>query len=99
MKTATVTEAKAHLSQLLALVQTGESVLILSRGKPVARIEPVREGQTTPTPLRVEHLVRRGIVRRPALSVDLDRLAASGAPVSEEQGLLGALLSDREEGR
>ena len=99
MKTATVTEAKAHLSQLLALVQTGESVLILSRGKPVARLEPVREEATTPTHLRIEHLVRRGIVRRPALPVDLDLLAARGAPVAKERGLLAALLAEREEGR
>ena len=59
----------------------------------------MREEATTPTPLRIEHLVRRGIVRRPALPIDLDRLQATCGPVSEEQGLLGALLADREEGR
>lgn len=99
MKTTTVTEAKAHLSRLLALVQQGESVLILSRGKAVARLEPIREEAGAPSDLRVEHLVHQGIVRRSALALDPDLLAAAGPPVGEERGLLGALLSDREEGR
>ena len=99
MRTTTVTEAKAQLSRLLALVQQGESVLILSRGKPVARLEPVREATASPTALRLEHLVRRGIVRRPALALDPDRLSEMAEPVPEERGLLAALLADREEGR
>jgi len=99
MKTTTVTEAKAHLSRLLSLVQQGESVLILSRGKPVARLEPVREEATTPTALRVEHLVRRGIVRRPASGLGSDLPVSRSVPVAKDRGLLGALLADREDGR
>jgi len=99
MKTTTVTEAKAHLSRLLSLVQQGESVLILSRGKPVARLEPVREEATIPTALRVEHLVRGGILRRPALGLDSDLLASRSVAVARDRGLLGALLADREDGR
>lgn len=47
-------EAKTHLPRLLKEVQRGESVLITSRGIPVARLVPVEPG---PTP---EEMVERG---------------------------------------
>lgn len=34
-------EAKTHLSELLAAVETGETVIITRRGKPVAKLIPV----------------------------------------------------------
>ena len=46
MKTATVANAKSHLSALLAEVEAGQGVVITRRGKPVARLvpEPRSEG-------------------------------------------------------
>ena len=41
MKTATITQAKNGLSALIDRVRAGESILILDRGTPVARLEPV----------------------------------------------------------
>lgn len=38
MKTASVAEAKSHLSSLIAEVATGDEILITRRGKPVARL-------------------------------------------------------------
>jgi prevent-host-death family protein len=38
MKTATVADAKSHLSALLADIEAGEEVVITRRGKPVARL-------------------------------------------------------------
>lgn len=40
---ATVHEAKTHLSRLLDAVEAGETVLITRRGKPIAKLEPVRQ--------------------------------------------------------
>lgn len=40
MKTASIAEAKAHFSALLAEVEAGEEVIIMRRGKPVARLVP-----------------------------------------------------------
>ena len=40
MKTATVADAKSHLSALLAEVEAGQGVVITRRGKPVARLVP-----------------------------------------------------------
>ena len=41
MKKATITEAKNQLSALLARVRRGETVVILDRGRPIARIESI----------------------------------------------------------
>ena len=41
MKTATVTESKNGLSELLRAVKAGKGVLIFDRDVPVARLEPV----------------------------------------------------------
>ncbi len=40
MVTVNVHEAKAHLSRLLAQVETGEDVVIARNGKPIARLVP-----------------------------------------------------------
>lgn len=46
METATVADAKSHLSALIATVEAGQGVIITRRGKPVARPvpEPDAEG-------------------------------------------------------
>ena len=41
MKTATVTESKNRLSELLRSAKAGKGVLIFDRDVPVARLEPV----------------------------------------------------------
>ncbi len=40
MKTATVANAKSHLSSLLADVEAGEEIIITRRGRPIARLVP-----------------------------------------------------------
>ena len=40
MKTANIAEAKSHFSALLAEVEAGKEVVIMRRGKPIARIIP-----------------------------------------------------------
>jgi prevent-host-death family protein len=43
-----VHEAKTHLSRLLDLIQDGEEVIIHRHGKPVARLEAVRQPHEAP---------------------------------------------------
>ena len=43
MRQFSLTEAKARLSELLDIVESGEDVLILRHGKPVARMARERE--------------------------------------------------------
>lgn len=42
-KIVNITDAKAHLSRLVARVERGERVVITRKGKPVAELCPVRE--------------------------------------------------------
>jgi prevent-host-death family protein len=99
MKTATISETKNNLSALLDRVRAGETVLILDRETPVARLEPIRSGKNEGQEARLGKLEREGKIRRgtgkPSLAVlrSLPVRPASGAD------LLKALLDEREEGR
>lgn len=48
MRTCTVAEAKAHLSELLARVEGGEELVITRRGRPVANLSPIRPVKCPP---------------------------------------------------
>ena len=100
MKTATVTESKNSLSELLRAVKAGKGVLILDRDVPVARLEPVFGG-SLPDDLRLQALERQGLVRRSREEGSLDeRLRNLPAPkVKAGASAVAALLDDREEGR
>ncbi len=50
METYSVADAKAHLSELLDRVESGEDVVITRRGKPVARISPTAPDKRGPLP-------------------------------------------------
>ena len=94
-----MTEAKAKLSELLRRVSAGESILILSRGRPVAKLSPVgpaSEGEDA----RLARLEESGVLRQRGGVVDPSGLAdAEEAPLPPERSLLHALLEEREEGR
>jgi len=64
MTTASVTEAKNNLSKLLKKVRQGESVLILDRNVPVARLEPLSPGSGEADEAKLLDLERRGLLKR-----------------------------------
>jgi len=99
MKTTTVTEAKANLSRLLQQVRRGETVVILYRGSPVARLEPIRGAEPGTVEEQLLRLVRTGVVQRGSQPPDATALGRPGRKLPAEKGLLEALLRDREEGR
>lgn len=98
MKKASITEAKNNLSALIDSVKGGSPVLIVDRGRPVARLEPV-SGIGAGAPDRVRRLVRDGVVR-PARGVIPKSFLAS-RPARARKGASGvrALLDERREGR
>ena len=98
MKKASITEAKNNFSALIDSVKGGSPVLIVDRGRPVARLEPVG-GIADADDTRLMRLVREGIVRparrsAPATVVDTK-------PPRARKGASGvrALLDERREGR
>jgi prevent-host-death family protein len=63
MKRASITEAKTNLSALIDGLKGGSPVLIVDRGRPVARLEPVTTGREPEHDGRLSRLIRDGIVR------------------------------------
>jgi prevent-host-death family protein len=86
MKRASITEAKNNLSALIDGLAAGSSVLIVDRGRPVARLGPVTQGRDDDG--RLTRLVRAGIVR-PGRSAPSRALPASQPP--RARGALSAV--------
>ena len=99
MKKASITQTKNQLSALLDRVRHGETVLIMDRGRPVARLEPaLQEGEGDETG-RLARLERAGILRRATSSVRSKLLLESPPKLKKGASILQALLAEREEGR
>ena len=98
MKRASITEAKNNLSALIDGVKGGTPVLIVDRGRPVARLEPVG-GIGADDAGRLARLVRDGVVR-PARGT-MPKAVVAGKPPRAKRGASGvrALLDERREGR
>ena len=98
MKKASITEVKNNLSALIDWVKSGSSVLIVDRGRPVARLEPVT-GNDADDRGRLSRLVREGAVR-PARGV-LPKTLFTRKPPRAKAGASGvrALLDERRDGR
>jgi prevent-host-death family protein len=57
MEVVNIHEAKAHLSEMLARVEAGETIVIARRNKPVARLVPI-EAEAAPKKPRPMGLAR-----------------------------------------
>jgi prevent-host-death family protein len=99
MKRASITEAKNNLSALIDGVKGGASVLIVDRGRPVARLEPVTSAYAGDDG-RLARLVREGVVR-PARAVAAKAVFATKPPQLKNAGASGvrAMLDERRQGR
>lgn len=97
MKTATITEAKNGLSALIDRVRAGESILILDRGRPVARLEPAV--QVDDPQGRLARLARAGLVRLPSSAPPIERLSRPGPRLRRGTSAVQLVLDERREGR
>ena len=95
MNVVTIADLKNKLSAYLRRVRVGESILVLDRDRPVARIEPVTGEQEKDS--RLTRLESSGLIRRPTNPVPLDLLRAN--PPRSRESVLEALLEERLEGR
>ena len=99
MKIANISTTKNNLSKLLDEVRNGESILIVDRDTPVARIDPVRNNPEVGK--RLETLERGGFVHLPVKQLDVEKFLhrknrirlAGGASAS------AAVLDERKESR
>jgi len=77
MKTVGIADLKAHLSGHLRTVKKGETLLVVERGTPVARIVPaadLRGGIVTRPPTRDLASVRKSLNRLPPLGLPVHSL-------------------------
>ena len=94
-----MTEAKNRLSALIDGLKGGSPVLIVDRGRPVARLESVASGLEPGDDSRLARLIREGIVR-PGHAAPPRALLARRPPRAR-RGLsaVQALIEERREGR
>jgi prevent-host-death family protein len=97
MKKASITEAKNNLSALLDSVRGGDPVLIVDRGRPIARLEPLRGG--TGGEGLLARLIREGVVRPARGAAARSVLATKPPRPRKPASALRALLDERREGR
>lgn len=100
MKTVTPTDLRKHLSDHLRFVRSGEEVIVITRGVPVARILPIPESISE----NERQLVAAGILKLPIKPVKnwkkfWDHFFAMPAPNLGAREALRAVLEEREESR
>lgn len=98
MKRATLTETKNNLSALVDQVRHGETILILDRGRPVARLESVLEGDSA-SEGRLERLERQGFLRRGARRRLRSLLETRPPRLRKGSSAVEELLEERRSGR
>lgn len=99
MKKASITEAKNNLSALIDGLKGGSPVLIVDRGRPVARLEPVTGDHDGGQEGRLSRLLRDGLVR-PRRARPPRALFSSPPPqASAGASAVDALIEERREGR
>lgn len=95
MEKATISQLKNRLSAYLKKVRAGDTVLILDRDEPIARIERVTPSERPEG--RLTRLERSGLLRRSSATLSLEELRA---PVPRpERSVVEALVEERREGR
>ena len=99
MKKASITDAKNNLSALIDGLKGGSPVLIVDRGRPVARLEPVTIGLEADPDGRLLRLVRDGIVRQRRAAPPRSLFSHSPPRAKAGASAVKALLEERREGR
>jgi prevent-host-death family protein len=100
MKIIGITEAKNRLSALIDGLKGGSPVLIVDRGRPVARLEPVAGGgKGDDQDGRLSRLIREGIVRPGRGSLPRELLKERPPQLQGGASVVEALLDERREGR
>jgi prevent-host-death family protein len=98
MLVATITEAKNQLSALIDRVRGGESVLIVDRGIPVARLESAVGGNPDADG-KIARLERSGAVRAARKPPATDLLSQRPPGLRRGASVVDALLDERRGGR
>src|SRR5271165_3000125 len=99
MRKASITEAKNGLSALIDSLKGGSPVLIVDRGRPVARLEPVSADHEAGQDGRLARLVRDGLVRPRRTRPPRALFGGEKPPALAGASAVEALIEERREGR
>jgi prevent-host-death family protein len=99
MRKVSITEAKNKLSALIDGLKGSSPILIVDRGRPVARLEPMTAEVDAEPGARLSRLVRDGVVRPRRAAPP--RTVFSQPPPRAKPGVsaVEALLAERRESR
>jgi prevent-host-death family protein len=96
MTTVSISELKARLSAFIDIVRDGDEVLVTDRGRPIARLVPIRDAAHEEG--RRDMLLRSGWLRGPTHPLASDYWTRA-RPADADGRSLAALLDEREDGR
>jgi len=100
MKTANISYTRNHLCELLDRVRAGESILIVDRKHPVARLGPAGAEDAGAVSGWVTEQAGRGVVSLPDRPLDAAAVRRRKLPRPRHGGhVVKALLAERESGR
>lgn len=99
MKVTSITETKNRLSALIDEVKRGETIVILDRGRPVARIVSAVDPAMDQDDGRLLRLERAGAIRRGEGDLDISFVDTLPVLPADCESPLQALLEERETGR
>ena len=97
MKKASITETENNLSALIEGLRGGSPMLIVDRGRPVARLEPVARREEGGQNGRLSRLIRDGVLR--PRRTDPPAAVFSASPPRANASAVELLISERREGR
>ena len=99
MRRASITEAKNNLSALIDSLKGGSPVLIVDRGRPVARLEPVSTGRESDDAGRLSRLIRDGKVRPARVPVTRDLFTGKLPRAKRGASAVAMLIEERRDTR
>jgi prevent-host-death family protein len=98
MKIVSITDAKNRLSALIDGLKGGSRVLIVDRGRPVARLEPVT-GDKDEQDGRMARLVREGTLRPGKGHMQQSLITAQPPRMKNGCSAVAVLIGERQDGR
>ena len=97
MKSVAISKVKASLSQYLTMVKAGEEIVITDRGKPIAKLVPLKRDDLKMPP-HLKELEHCGLIRFGTGKIN-DRFWEFPRLKDPKGLVLNALLAEREESR
>lgn len=99
MKIVNITQTKNNLSALIDIVKQGETIIIMDRNRPVARLESALNDKNLDPGGRIARLERKGVIRRPSSRASNKLLDKKPPKCSNKSSILQALIAERENDR